>query len=219
MRLKFPSGRRLKATILLISLAAVLFAIASNYYVVRTAQSRVFNDAEALPANDVGLVLGSSRTALDGPVNPHFKARIDAAAYLFRIGKVKHLLLSGDNHIKGYDEPADMRVALLALGVPGQSMTLDYAGFRTLDSVARAHEVFGLTRLTIITDDFHVYRSVFLASHFGLDAVAYSSREIPFKSDPGPRIREVAARVKAVLDVFVLNRQPRFAGPRIEIKV
>lgn len=203
----------------MLTLAVVLFASGCNYYVVRSTQSHVFADAEALPVNDVALVLGSSRAALDGPVNPHFKARIDAAAHLFQIGKVKHLLLSGDNHVKNYDEPADMRSDLLALGVPDQSMTLDYAGFRTLDSVARAHEIFGLTRLTIITDDFHVYRALFLASHFGIDAVAYSSREVPFRSDPEPRIREVAARVKAILDVFILNRQPRFAGPKIDIKI
>jgi SanA protein len=101
--------------------------------------------------------------------------------------------------------------------VPETALTLDYAGLRTLDSVARAHEVFGLTRLTIITDDFHAGRAAFLASHFGVDAVAYSPEPVPFKLSAQVRLREVAARVRAVGDVFVLNKQPRYLGPAVKI--
>ncbi|HEY6328101.1 MAG TPA: ElyC/SanA/YdcF family protein, partial [Blastocatellia bacterium] len=215
---RISSARRLKLAILLVTAAVLSFGVASNSYVVRSVRPRVFDDADSLPVNDVGLVLGSS-PKIAGGVNPHFKARIEAAAYLFRIGKVKHLLLSGDNHTQGYNEPADMRISLLALGIPDEAMTLDYAGFRTLDSVARAREVFGLTKATIITEEFHIYRALFLASHFGLDAVAYRLPDVPFKSDPGPQVRELGARVKAVLDVFVLDRGPRFTGPRVDIKV
>lgn len=218
MRLKLGSIKRLLVAAVALVLAVALFVISSNYYIILSTRARVYTEAASLPFNDVGLVLGSSRTSLRGMVNPHFKARIEAAADLFKKGKVKHLLLSGDNHIKNYDEPADMRAALAALGVPDQDMTLDYAGFRTLDSLARAREVFGLSRLTIVTDDFHVYRSLFLARHFGVDAVAYSAHAVPDGADPGPAIREIAARVKAVLDVIV-NRQPRFTGPRVDIRV
>jgi SanA protein len=135
------------------------------------------------------------------------------------LGKVKHLLVSGDNHAVGYDEPSDMKQAVLALGVPESAVTLDYAGFRTLDSIVRAKEVFGQTKLTIVTDRFHAYRAVFIARHCGIEAVAYCSAEVPVKWSAEARLRECGARVKAVLDLFVLNTHPRFLGPKEEIRV
>jgi SanA protein len=110
-----------------------------------------------------------------------------------------------------------MKAALLKLGVPETALTLDYAGFRTLDSVARAREVFSLSKLTIVTDDFHAARAVFLARHFGIDAVAFSPEPVPFKWSAQARLREVAARVRAVADVFVINKQPRYLGPLVEV--
>jgi SanA protein len=194
--------------------ALVLSVPALNFWVLRSSESRVFTDERSLPENDVGLVLGVSRFG-----NPHFKTRTEAAALLYHMGKVKHLLLSGDNHVAGYDEPSDMKQAVLTLGVPESAVTLDYAGFRTLDSVVRAKEVFGQSRLTIVTDEFHAYRAVFIAKHYGIDAVAYCSAEVPVKLSAEARVREYGARVKAVLDLFVLNAHPRFLGPREEISI
>jgi len=112
-----------------------------------------------------------------------------------------------------------MKQAVMALGVPESAITLDYAGFRTLDSVVRAREVFGQQKLTIITDEFHAYRAVFLARQYGIDAVAYCSAEVPMSRSAEARIREYGARVKAVLDLFVLHTRPRFLGPKEEIIV
>lgn len=194
-------------------------AIAVNFWILSSTNTRVFRDLEALPQNDVGLVLGARRVLAGGHINSHFRARIEAAARLYSTGKVRHLLLSGDNHVKGYDEPTDMKQDLLALGVPETAMTLDYAGFRTLDSVVRARKVFGQEKLTIITDDFHVHRAVFLARHSGVDAIAYTSETVALRYSAKTRVRECVARVKAVLDLFVLHRGPRFLGPQIEIRV
>ncbi|MEW6130507.1 MAG: ElyC/SanA/YdcF family protein [Acidobacteriota bacterium] len=192
---------------------------AANAWVLKSANGRVFTDATALPENDVALVLGAGRTMNNGSINQHFKARTEAAAYLYRIGKVKHLLLSGDNHKEGYDEPTDMKAALLKLGVPESAMTLDYAGFRTLDSVVRAKAVFGLSRLTIITDDFHVQRAIFLSNHYDIDAVAYCSQKVPLGLSANVRLREIGVRVKAAMDVYLLNTKPKFLGEKIEIKL
>ncbi|HKV38192.1 MAG TPA: ElyC/SanA/YdcF family protein, partial [Blastocatellia bacterium] len=199
--------RRWKYILAALIAAPVLGVALCNLLVVGSTGDRVFLTAAKLPPNDVGLVLGSSPFVVGG-VSPHFKGRTEAAAYLYRLGKVKHLLLSGDNHIAGYDEPGDMRAALLSMGVPDSAMTLDYAGFRTLDSVVRAKQVFGLDKLTIVTDDFHAPRAVFLARCYGMDAVAFCSARVPFRYSVETRFREVGARVKAVLDVFVLNKQP-----------
>jgi SanA protein len=208
-----------KTSIFIALLLPVLMICTMNLWIVKITDSRVFKDTNALPENDVALVLGTASTLRDGIVNPHFKARMEAAAYLYQEGKVKHLLLSGDNHTKGYDEPTSMKEALLNLRVPESAITLDYAGFRTLDSVVRAKEVFGLSRLTIITDDFHVNRALFLCRYYDIDAVAYSAEEVPFGLSANTRFREVAARIKAVMDVYVLNTQPRFLGEKVEIKL
>ena len=190
-----------------------------NYAMVRSARGRAFASVIDAPENSVGLVLGTSPSMPDGSASPFFAGRIEMAARLYDGGKVRHFLLSGDNGTRGYDEPAAMRTALMEAGVPENAMTVDDAGFRTLDSVARARAVFGQSRLTIITDDFHAARALFLARHFGVDAIAVTSRAVPLKWSMKTRVREVAARVKAWLDVYVLRVQPRFLGPTIPLEV
>jgi len=198
---------------------SLLLVAGVNRWVTSSVDDRVFAEAERLPVNDVGLVLGCSKYFSSGRINPHFQARIEAAALLYASGKVKHLLLSGDNHRVGYDEPTDMMESLVELGVPAEAMTRDYAGFRTLDSVVRAQQVFGRSKLTLITDDFHAHRAVFLAQHKGVEAVAFSARKVAVNRSLRSRVREVAARVKAVADIYVLRTKPKFLGDKIEIQI
>ena len=216
----------MKKTLVLLGLAlaapllAAAAVLAASGWIRHAAAGRIFADAARLPANDVGLVLGTSK--FSGPRryrNPHFDGRVEAAAELYRTGKVKHLLLSGDNGTRGYDEPADMRAALLARGVPDGALTLDDAGFRTLDSVVRARRVFGQRRLTLVTDRFHAYRAVFLARQQGIDAVAFPSREVAVRHSFKSRGREYLADVRACLDVYVLRTRPRFLGEPIPVRV
>jgi SanA protein len=219
--MKLPVFRR---RLLWIGLTAVLLStalcVAANWWICRVASGRIMTDADRLPINDVGLVLGTSKfTGNNGSPNPFFEGRIDAAARLFHEGKVRHLLVSGDNGHKSYDEPSWMRDALVARGVPAKSITLDYAGFRTLDSVVRAETVFGLKRFTIITDDFHEPRSVFLARSRGLDVVGFPSNPVPWIWSKKARTRELLSRVCACLDVYVLHTKPRYFGPRVVIQV
>lgn len=207
-----------RATVGLVT-AGFVSIVAANAWVTRSTASAIYSELNAVPVNNVGLVLGTSQQLKNGTTNWHFRARIFAAAELYRTGKVKHLLLSGDNHVKTYDEPTDMKNALLALGVPESAMTLDYAGFRTLDSVIRAKKIFGQQKLTIITDDFHTARAVFIARHEGVEAIAFSSGHIPLAKSFRSRMRECGARVLAVTDVCVLHRQPKFLGDKIKIQL
>ena len=187
----------------------------SNYECLRAARNRMFRTVESVPANDVALLLGTARTTLRGNLNLHFKQRIDAAVALYRSGKVRHLLVSGDNHVTGYDEPTDMRNALIAAGVPGAAITRDYAGFRTLDSVVRAKQVFGLTRCTIISEEFHCPRALWIAQRHGLDAVAFAAPDLQSaRWSLRVKAREYVARAWCALDLYVLNRRPKFSGPR-----
>ncbi len=161
--------------------------------------------------------MGTAKYLPTGGINPYFQNRVQAAAALYHAGKVRHLILSGSNQTTAYDEPTEMRKCLRSLGVPDAAMTSDYAGRRTLDSVVRARDIFGQTRVTIISNEFHVYRALFLCDRFGLTAIAYGAPDLPWPLSMRTRLREYGARCKAVLDVYVLGTQPRFRGAPIPL--
>jgi SanA protein len=167
-----------------------------------------------LPSTKVALVLGCSRRLADGRQNLFFERRMTAAVALFRAGHVQYLLVSGDNSRPDYDEPSDMRAALVAAGVPAPQIVLDYAGFRTLDSVVRAKQVFGLNELIIVSQRFHNERAVYLARAHGIRAYGYDAPDVGGAEGVRVKLREVVSRLAAVLDVEVLRSSPRFAGPR-----
>ncbi|HEV7403285.1 MAG TPA: ElyC/SanA/YdcF family protein [Chthoniobacteraceae bacterium] len=197
---------------------ATLALIGGNAYILRHSRDRVFAATKRLPENDLGLVLGTSPKLGKEP-NRFFEGRMDAAAKLYHAGKVRRLLLSGDNGTRGYDEPTAMKKALLNRGVPESALHLDYAGFRTLDSMARAQAVFGVKEVTVITDDFHMARSLFLADSFGLKAVGYSPAPVPLGYSKKTRAREAIARVASLVDVYVLHRRPKFYGPKVDLRL
>ena len=176
-----------------------------NIWIIGSTRSQVFYSVDTIPFNDNGLVLGTGKLVEKGRVNQHFVQRVDAAAALYRAGKVKRLILSGD---KGYDEPMEMKRALLERGVPESALVLDNYGLRTLDSVVRARDVFKCVRLTIISERFHDFRALFLSHYFGVDAVAYAPDDLSIRWMIRPIAREYLARVKAVLDLYVLNTKP-----------
>lgn len=212
--------RRALIVALVLGLAVMAALVGADRACKRAADGKIFRAAESVPANDVALVLGTSKLTAAGRPNLHFNQRITAAAKLYRSGKVRHLLVSGDNHIAGYDEPSDMRDALVAAGVPEAAITRDYAGFRTLDSVARANSVFGLQSFTIVTEEFHCPRAVWIARQHGLNAVAFAAPDLQSRRWTWRvKAREVAARAWCAVDLYVLHRQPKFPGPREPIQL
>ncbi len=214
---KKSSLRRAKVAITWLLLIGVIVVGGATCWILESSRGRIYNQTAPIPENEVGLVLGTSSSLRGGYSNPFFDGRIAAAAELYHAGKAHHLLLSGDNRKAGYDEPTDMKNALIAKSVPESVLTLDYAGFRTFDSMARARHVFGLTRVTVITDDFHAPRSIVLGRHFGIDTIAYTSKPIPLRWSTKSRIREILACVKTVLDFTILQTKPHFLGPRESI--
>ncbi|HEY1790799.1 MAG TPA: ElyC/SanA/YdcF family protein [Verrucomicrobiae bacterium] len=184
------------------------------------AKGRVYRSIAAMPEREVGLVLGTSKSTRHGTPNLHFNQRIDAAVALYRAGKVRHLLVSGDNHAASYDEPRDMRNALVAAGIPANAITCDYAGFRTLDSVVRAGQVFGLSQCTIISEEFHCPRALWIAQEHGLDAIAFAAPDVSLKGwSLRADVREQLARAWCGVDLYVLHRGPKFPGPREPILI
>lgn len=192
--------------------APTIFAIVANRLIDRSSEGRIYTDADAVPKNRVALVLGTAPKVAGGYNNIYFVGRIQAAADLYKAGKVEKILVSGDNSRLDYDEPTAMRDSLVKLGVPEQAIGLDYAGFRTLDSIVRARKVFGLDRLTIVTDDFHLPRALYIAEQTGIKAVGYQARALPVETSPRTWLRESGARLLIILDLHVINRQPKFLG-------
>jgi SanA protein len=136
---------------------------------------------------------------------------MEAAAALYHAGKVQHLLVSGDNGHRSYNEPMDMRAALMAAGVDSNHITLDFAGFRTLDSVVRALKVFGQAEFVVISQRFHNERAVYIAREHGIRAVAFNARDVDVRRGLRTRIREKFARTKVFLDLL-FGVEPHFLG-------
>ncbi len=183
-------------------------------------KDNIYTQVSALPNYDIALVLGTSKYLINNRLNVYYKNRINAAITLYQSKKIKALLLSGDNAHRSYNEPWTMKRDLLKAGIPEEAIHLDYAGFRTLDSVIRSKEVFDTNEFIIVTQKFHCERALFIAAHYDIQAVClavagpqqYSGMQIKV------RMREVLARVKALLDLYIFDTQPKFLGPKEPIK-
>ena len=183
-----------------------------NQIVVNSTKEKVFNDINSIKPAEVGLLLGTTpQTRIGGRKNMFFKYRIDAAEDLYNAGKIKYILISGDeNSLDGINEPECMKDSLVARGIPDNVIFLDGKGFRTLDSVVRMSKVFGVRTFTIISQRFHNERALYLAEHLGLDIEdlqAYNAKEPTSAISMMTYIREYFARVKMFLDIWA-DKQP-----------
>ncbi|MBL9130222.1 MAG: YdcF family protein [Verrucomicrobiaceae bacterium] len=200
-----------------ITAACLLMAVfGCEWWIARNARGRCFDSLKAVPVAHTAVVLGTS-SHVGGRANLFFHTRIQAAAALFKAGKVKALIVSGDNSTSEYDEPTAMKDALVKLGVPAAQIVCDYAGFRTLDSVVRAKEVFGQSRVIFVSQHFHNARALYLADAFGIESFGLDARDVPVSKSVKTFLREKLACVKAVLDVHILSTRPKFLGGRVPV--
>jgi SanA protein len=198
-------------------LLIVIVIGASNIWIVKSTESNVYSELDELPDHRIALVLGTSHRSVGGGPNPFFQNRIEMAAKLYAMGKIDHFILSGDNSTKYYNEPEEMRKALIKKGVPASIITLDHAGLRTLDSVVRSKKIFGQNKILIITQPFHSYRALFISRYYDMDAVAMVAEDPDLEDTFKVRLREYLARTKAVLDLYIFKTDPRFLGEKEEI--
>lgn len=209
--------KRITLSLVAFMLLVIIFTVYTNVKVERAAEGKIYTSVDSIPHNKVALLLGTNPLNKWGRPNSYFTNRIKTASELYHAGKVDYIIASGDNHTKDYDEPTAMRDSLMAHGVPEERIILDFAGFRTLDSVVRAKEVFGCDSLTIISQADHNARALYLAEANGIEAVAVSA---PLRAGRWVRtrlaIREWLARDKMMLDIW-FGKQPHFLGERIEI--
>ncbi|NDK99834.1 outer membrane permeability protein SanA [Photorhabdus bodei] len=207
--------KRLITSLLFIIGMLILTAIALDRWISWKTAPYVFDDLKQLPEREVGIVLGTAKYYLSGAPNQYYMYRIQGAINAYNSDKIKYLLLSGDNAQQSYNEPVTMRRDLVKAGIPAANIVLDFAGFRTLDSIVRTRKVFNTNDFTIITQRFHCERALFIAMHMGIDAQCYAV-STP-KNMITVRLREIIARLGALTDLYILKREPRFLGPLIPI--
>ncbi len=185
--------------------AVVIVWLGSEVAVEIAAWGRCYSELDKVPARETALVLGTSKYIAPGRPNLHYQYRMDAAAALFKAGKVRRFIVSGNGSVAHYNEPRAMREDLIARGVPADRIILDEAGLRTFDSVVRAAEVFGSPDCIVVSQPSHNERAIFIARARGLDMIGWNARSVSLWTDPRTAIRERLARVLAVLDVTVLK--------------
>lgn len=219
--LKGVKMRRWRRPLIVVSAVAALGILAvvwANLAAVIAGSGKLFDDVTKVPGDRVGLVFGCD-DRIDGRENLYFRYRIDAAVELWNAGKLRCIIVSGDNRTKYYNEPESMRRALIESGVPGKLVVCDYAGLRTLDSVVRAKEIFGVEQVTFITQRFQNERAAYLAQANDLDFVGYNAQDVAGHGGLKTRLREVGARVKMWLDVRILRTRPKHLGERESLPV
>ena len=213
---KSKSSRRALTGICVgLAMLGCVWAASAHTIIVNAAKGRTYSDVAAIPARRVAVVMGCSRVLPDGRRNMFFANRIQAAAQLFQAHKAEYLIVSGDNHSRDYDEPQDMKDALIAAGVPASRIACDYAGFRTLDSIVRAREVFGQSQFVVVSQAFHNERAIFIAQHSGIDVIGFNAPEVDAYNGFKTKCREVVSRSYVMLDLFVFHTRPKFLGEKI----
>jgi SanA protein len=208
--------KKIFPTLLITATLALIFTYWANYKISNDAKSYVFDNVNDVPAVETGLLLGTGKLLPNGYINLYFKYRIDAALELFKAGKIRYLIISGDNGRKDYNEPEDMKNELIKGGVPDSVIYLDFAGFRTFDSVIRAKKIFGQNKLISISQKFHNERMVYIARTNEIEAYGYNARDVNKSAGVRTNLREFFARAKVFLDMLI-NREPRFLGEKIKI--
>lgn len=182
----------------------------------QSARGKIYHDIDSVPHRKAALVLGTSSRLTNGSPNMYFAYRIKAASELFKAGKVDYLVVSGDNRQLSYNEPREMMRALIAAGVPENAIIMDFAGFRTLDSVVRMNLIFSQRSFIIVSQRFHIERAIFIAKSRKLDAIGYAATDVSRFYGLKTRAREYLARVKTFIDILT-HKEPHFGGEKIEI--
>lgn len=201
---------------LMVAILAICAILSANHAVEKGTNPHIYSDVTAIPYHTAALLLGTSKTLRSGKANLYFQYRIDAAVALFKSGKIDCIVISGDNGRESYNEPEDMKAELVKQGIPEKQIYLDHAGFRTLDSVVRMNKVFGQNNFTVISQEFHNRRAIYIAQAKGLNAIGFNAKNVDAYSGFKTQVREKLARVKLFLDLWT-DKSPKFLGEPIKI--
>jgi SanA protein len=210
--------RVLKKILFIIGIGAVAAAIAVlaiNFYVGQKSRTYIFQEINDLPKAEIALVLGA-KVYQRGTMSGMFQDRVDTAIELYKEHKVEKILASGDHGKEDYDEVNTAKDYLLEKGIRGEDIFLDYAGFDTYDSLYRAKEIFEVSSVIIVTQNFHLPRAVYIGKELDIEAYGFSADKHSYSGIKYNEAREVFGKVKAFLDVS-FHAKPKFLGEKIPI--
>ncbi len=209
--------KRMFRFLFIIIIIGIITVWGVDRWVSASAKTNMYSSVTNVPAKKVGLLLGTSKYLSDSMVNLYYQYRIDATVALYKAGKIQYVLISGDNSRKEYSEPEMMQADLIAAGIPAERIFLDFAGFRTLDSIVRCKLVFGEDDILIISQPFHNERALFIADKKDIKAVAFNAQDVSANYGFKTQMREKLARIKLLLDIS-FNKQPKFLGEQVRIQ-
>jgi SanA protein len=209
--------KRLRNFLSLSLVFLVLLVAITNYWIVYTSKPWLYDDIRAVPYYKVAVIPGTSSKMGSGHENYFFKYRIQAVSELYHAGKISDVIVSGDNGTLSYNEPREMKNALVAQGVPDSAIYLDYAGFRTFDSVIRAWKIFGQKKFIFVSQKFQNERAIFIGRKHDIEIVGFNAKDVQQYGGFKTNVREVFARVKVFIDIYILNKQPKFLGDPVTI--
>ncbi|UJH92226.1 YdcF family protein [Antarcticibacterium sp. 1MA-6-2] len=189
-------------------LSGILVVIALNLYIYSSTNEKIYKTVEALPEANTVIILGASVHA-NGKLSPVLQDRVDTGFYLYRKGKVKQFLLTSDHRTDDYDEVSAMRNYLMKRGVPLKDISTDPAGLNTFESMHRSQNVFDVSNAVVVTQPFHLPRTIFIAQNLGLDYSGFPAASVEYKTEKKLIFREKLANFKAVYDVFIRNISSR----------
>jgi SanA protein len=198
--------------------SCLIFAIIyfANKTIILCSRNSIYSNLDSIPSTKVGILLGTRKLLKSGHVNHYYQYRIDATTQLYKSGKIEKILISGDNSTKEYDEPNDMRLDLINQGIDSNDIILDYAGFRTFDSMKRLKEIFGQDTAIVISQKFHNERAIYIAQKLDIKLYGYNAKDVTARYGFKTQLREYLARVKTILD-FIIGVEPKFLGEKVKI--
>jgi SanA protein len=188
--------------LLLLLIAGIGLIYLLSYYVERSTREKVYTSIESLPQAHTVIILGASVYS-DGKLSPVLQDRVDTGLQIYRQGKANQFLLSGDNREKDYDEVSAMKSYLLLRNVPAQHIFTDPAGLNTYDSMKRSTEVFNIPSAIVVTQAFHLPRTLFIANNLGLNYAGYPAQAQKYQTENSLIYREKLANFKAIYDLFI----------------
>lgn len=212
---KIVKNKYVKLSLVLLGMLLLLVYVC-NLWVTQAAANKNSSDLNQVPVVKVGLLLGTGKYLSNGTINSYYRNRIEATVALYKNQRIKSIVISGDNSREGYDEPTDMRADLIQAGVDSNQIYLDYAGFRTFDSMVRLKEIFQQDSCILISQQFHNERAIYIGNKINLYCYGYNAKDVDKYFGFKTMVREKLARVKVVLD-FMIGVEPKFLGEKIDI--
>jgi len=188
--------------ILILLALGILVIWGVSIYIQEVTVSNIFEDIETIPAKTTVIVLGASVHS-DGKLSPILQDRVDTALDLYNKGKVKSFLLSGDNRTDDYNEVSAMRNYLLDRCVPEAIIFIDPAGLDTFDSMYRSKKIYEVPDAVVVTQNFHLPRTLFIAQNLGLDYIGFPAYARHYKTEKSLIRREKLANFKAIFEILL----------------